>query len=346
MINNIHSQDKSLITVNSNVLRRTTNMITGIRPTGDLTIANYLGAIKPLLEKASQGTAVFVADLHALTDNEPSIIARYRFEIVKDYLALGVDPSSFYIYLQSSIGSETTKCANYLARLITVAELLRIPTLKDKLRGNLAPETANAALLGYPVLMAADIFLQDCNTVPVGEDQVAHLEIARELARRFNKRYGNVIHEPRPLELKTLRLLSLKGDGKMSKSNPAGAIFLTDTTDVIRKKIKAAETASPGEMTIKVENLDLMAQLLTIHNRKAQEEFQNLLRLHQAGEKVMGTFKSKLAEITVAFVSSFQSRRQAMTDDYVKEVLATGTEIAKKKAKSVIVKMESAMGFI
>jgi tryptophanyl-tRNA synthetase len=324
---------------------KTETMITGIRPTGDLTVANYLGAVQPLLDIAPAGTAIFVADIHALTDNEPTLVARHRMEIVKDYLALGVDPDRFYIYLQSAIGGETTLCASYLSRLVSVAELLRVPTLKDKLKATAAPETANAALLQYPVLMAADIFLQDASLVPVGQDQVAHLEMARDLARRFNKRYGNTLKEPRQSEINALRIAALKGEGKMSKSNPDGAIFLTDTPADIRKKVKSATTAMPGMRTPELENLLLIASLLTKKDDSSQEAIATLLGRHDSGEKVMGDFKEMLTEILTSFVSGFQERRRSYSDSHVQKILDGGSEKAKETARKMLLKMEIAMGF-
>jgi len=326
---------------------KTETMITGVRPTGGLTIANYLGAVQPLLDIAPAGTAIFVADVHALTDHEPAVVAKYRMEIVKDYLALGVDPERFYIYLQSAISAETTLCASYLSRLVSVAELLRVPTLKDRLKATAAPETANAALLQYPVLMAADIFLQDASIVPVGQDQVAHLEMARDLARRFNKRYGNgnVLKEPRPSQVDTLRIGSLKGEGKMSKSNPEGAIFLTDTPEEIRKKVKSATTAMPGARTPELENLILIATLLTKKGTPERKSIAILLAQHDRGEKVMGEFKVMLAEILVKFVSGFQDRRRACSDSQVRKILDAGSEKAKENARRILLKMEAAMEF-
>jgi tryptophanyl-tRNA synthetase len=320
-------------------------MITGVRPTGGLTIANYLGAVQPLLDIAPAGTAIFVADIHALTDNEPTLVAQHRMEIVKDYLALGVDPDRFYIYLQSAIGGETTLCASYLSRLVSVAELLRVPTLKDKLKATAAPETANAALLQYPVLMAADIFLQDASLVPVGQDQVAHLEMARDLARRFNKRYGYTLKEPKSSEVNALRIAALKGEGKMSKSNPEGAIFFTDTPVEIRKKVKSATTAMPGVRTPELENLILIATLLTEKGASDRESIATLLAQHDRGEKVMGEFKKLLIETLISFISGFQERRQLYSDLQVKKILKAGSEKAKRNARNMLLKMEAAMGF-
>jgi tryptophanyl-tRNA synthetase len=228
---------------------------------------------------------------------------------------------------------------------VSVAELLRVPTLKDKLKATAAPETANVALLQYPVLMAADIFLQDASLVPVGQDQVAHLEMARDLARRFNKRYGNTLKEPRPSEINALRIAALKGEGKMSKSNPDGAIFLTDTPVEIRKKVKSATTAMPGMRTPELENLLLIASLLTKKDDSSQEAIATLLGRHDSGEKVMGDFKEMLTEILTSFVSGFQERRRSYSDSHVQKILDVGSEKAKEIARKMLLKMEIAMGF-
>jgi len=213
---------------------------------------------------------VFVADLHAMTDNEPKIVKQYIYNVVADYLALGLDPDKTIIFLQSDIASEVTTLTAFLARLISVAELLRVPTLKEKLKKNAKPESANALLLLYPVMMASDILLQRAKLVAVGEDQMPHIELTRELARRFNKKYSKVFPIPKALEIKPLRILSLKGEGKMSKSKPEGAIFLTDDFDTVTRKIKNAETAFEGEMNKKLESLILIAKNLS--KSKAEQE--------------------------------------------------------------------------
>jgi tryptophanyl-tRNA synthetase len=319
-------------------------MVTGIRPTGDLTIGNYLGAVKPLLDNAPEGTGLFVADLHALTDNEPEVAIKYRKEVVKDYLALGVDPKKFYIYLQSAIAYEVYACMNYLSRLVSVSELMRVPTLKDKLKDVNKPEAANAALLMYPVMMTADIVLQSASFVPVGEDQVAHLEEARVLVRAFNKRYGDVLIEPKPLAMKALRVLSLNGSGKMSKSNPAGAVFLTDSEEVVVSKIKKAETANPGEMSDALENLILIAK--TIGNLESSLKVDEIIKEHLAGGQVMGKFKQLVTELTVNFTKNFQAKRAEYTDEVVEKILVEGKAIAKTNAVKVVSEMENGMKFV
>src|SRR3989338_6917737 len=168
-------------------------VVTGLRPTGDLSVANYVGGMKPILELQSDFEGeinLFVADLHALTDQEPDLVDATRMDTIRSFLAAGADPERVNMYLQSQIEGPTVVLSNYLDRHTSIAELLRNPTLKDKLKKDQSAESITVALGRYPILMAADIFVQDANKVPVGEDQVPHIEFARELARKFNKQYG------------------------------------------------------------------------------------------------------------------------------------------------------------
>ena len=312
-----------------------TEVLTGIRPTGDLTVANYLGAVMPIVELQKQGISplVFVADIHAMTDNEPATVKKYLHGIVADYIALGLDPQKTKIYLQSDIMGEVTTFTTLLARLVSVAELLRVPTLKDKLKNNARPETANALLLLYPVLMAADILLNRAKMVAVGEDQLPHMEVTRLLARRFNKRYGEILPIPQVLQVKTLRILSLKGEGKMSKTNPGGAIFLTDNAKTVAKKIKTAETAFEGAMNDKLESHILIAKELA-KTESERNEVDTIIKAHKNGKPVMGQFKQILTRIVQNFLDEFQAKRAEITRDpsYIPSILEEGAKVARGNA--------------
>lgn len=323
-------------------------LLTGIRPTGNLTVANYLGAVAPIVELQAQGVSpmVFVADLHAITDNEPATVRQYIHGAVADYIALGVDPRKAKIYLQSDIAGEVTTFTALLARLISVAELLRVPTLKDKIRNNSRPETANALLLLYPVLMAADILLNRAKKVPLGEDQLAHMEVTHLLARRFNKRYGEVLPIPQVLQVKSLRILSLKGEGKMSKTNPGGAIFLTDDMKTVANKIKTAETAFEGVMNEKLESHILLAKGLA-KTKSECDEVDAIIRAHKSGKPVMGRFKQILTRIVQNFIEEFQSKRAEITRDpsYIPSVLEEGAKAARENAIETLGEVKKALRF-
>jgi len=337
-LKNIQIQKKEVTAMKYKV-----EVLTGIRPTGDLTVANYLGAVVPVVELQAQGVSpvVFVADLHAITDNEPTTVRQYIHSVVADYIALGVDPKKAKIYLQSDIAGEVTTLTALLARHISVAELLRVPTLKDKLKANANPKTANALLLLYPVLMAADILLNRARKVPVGEDQLAHMEVTRLLARRFNKRYGEVFPVPEVLQVKSLRLLSLKGEGKMSKTNPRGAIFLTDDLKTVANKIKAAETAFEGIMNEKLESHILVAKGLA-KTESEREEVDAIIKAHKSGKPVMGQFKQLLTRIVQNFLGEFQEKKAEIVRDpfYIPSVLKEGAKVARENAIETLEEVE------
>ena len=197
-------------------------IITGFRPTSDLTVGNYLGAIKPVLEIQSDSKNdlyVFVADLHGLTDHDPRELAPYRTEVISDARALGLHHTRTSMYLQTDIESEVVQIANRISPYISVSELARTPNLKEKMqtavrKGDLDTEdatAANAALLNYPILMAADIFAQKTPLVAVGQDQEPHLELARVIARRFNKAFDtDILVEPQIFATNSLHILSLE----------------------------------------------------------------------------------------------------------------------------------------
>lgn len=322
-------------------------IFTGVRPTRDLTVANYIGAIKPFLElqkKKISPIVLFVADLHAMTDQDPRLARAYTFSILIDYLALGIDPKKVKIYLQSDIGKELSFLTLLLSREISVAELLRVPTLKEKIKASQKPEQANTMLFLYPLLMAADILAMRAEKVPVGEDQIPHLEICREIARKFNKKYGNVFVLPKPLLRKPVRILSLVGEGKMSKSKPEGAIFLTDSKEKLREKIRAAQTAFEGQMTPHLESLLLMG-IECAKDEKEKKELKELIERHLKGEKVMANFKEKIFSILANFLKEFQQKRKKISKekDLLQKILKEGKEFAKKISNYTLSKVKKVL---
>ena len=321
-------------------------VLTGIRPTGALTVANYIGAVMPIVRFQTQGLSpvVFVADLHAITDNEPNAVKQYIHGIVADCIALGVDPQKTKIYLQSDIEREIATFSAFLSRHISVAELLRVPTLKDKLKKNSAPETVNAFLLMYPVFMAADVLLNKARLVPVGEDQLAHMEIIRLLARRFNKKYGRILPAPKALRIKSIRILSMRGEGKMSKSNPNGAIFLTDNRSAVINKIKSAETAFEGVMSEKLKSHVLLAKKLA-KSESEHRKIDSIIRSHKNGKPVMKEFKQMLTHIVLNFLKKFQTKRAKIIRDpsYISSVLKDGKKVAKQNAVETLKEVKKAM---
>ena len=313
---------------------------TGIRPSGDLTVANFLGAVRPLIDlQQDHKTMVFVADLHALTDNEFDKVKHFTPEVVADYLALGLDPNKVDIFVQSELLGEVSALTLLLMRQMTVSQAIRVPALKDKLKDPDHPERANLLLACYPIMMASDILLQQASTVPVGEDQVAHLEVARKLAKDFNQAYGDVdtFVVPRVYAFKALRIRSLNGVGKMSKSQPEGAIFLTDSSEVAARKIKRAVTGMAGEMNELIQShIDLARGLNFDQDR--ERLLDEIVKSHMSGVSVMGDFKKLMTVIVTEFLENFQKKQQEILNNpaYVSSILDRGKKVAKRNASQTL----------
>ena len=320
--------------------------LTGLRPTSHLTVANYIGGVAPIIEaqKSGKRPMLFVADIHALTDKEPKEVKPYITGIVEDYIALGIDPELVDIFVQSDIWTPLSKLTFYFMRHVTVSELVRQPTLKDKLRTDQRPETANMMLACYPVLMAADILIQRTKEVPVGKDQAPHIEMTRLIAERFNDRYGDILYVPKLKQQEAVNIRSLKGEGKMSKTRPEGAIFLTDDNETVAKKIQKAETAFEGKMTEALESHINLAKHLSDHpsDRKLIDE---VIERHMAGKAVMGEFKKILIRIIQDFLKQYQERKQVFIPDkdYVPAVLKAGAKVANANAEETMSYVEQAL---
>lgn len=325
---------------------KNTKIVTGIRPSSNLTLANFIGSVMPLLQLQELGlpTSVFVATMHGLTDHEPKQIVPNVIEVAHDYLTLGLDPKKVTIFDQRDVRNEVALLKLYLERHVTIARMVRVPTLKEKLRQGQTPEQASALLAAYPIMMAADIFLQEATLVSVGKDQFSHMEVARELARNFNKKYGRTLFVPETMNQdEPVNILSLVGDGKMSKSKPEGAIFLTDNADTVRQKMKRAQTANPGERSEQIDSLTVLSKTLS-PDRTA--DIDAVLKQHNDGKKVMVNFKELMTEIILDFTISFQKRRQKISEEEVCKVLSEGGVVAKKRAQSTLRKVEIALGMI
>ncbi len=327
-----------------------TDIFTGMRPTSGMSIGNLIGAVKPILEivndKSLGRPMLFVADLHSLTTAEPSETQKNVLPVLKDYIAAGLDPENLDLFIQSQIMDEISKMTMYLSRLVTVSELLRIPTLKEKIRKGQTEMTAKSFLSLYPVLMAADILLQGSQYVPVGKDQYPHLEMTCYMVRRFNKKYGNVLLEPKPLdqgEPKTI--LSLTGNGsKMSKTEPNGAIILSDDINVSLKKLKKAKSAFAGEMNDDLRSLKHIADYIA--TKEENVEFDRLIKEHMEGKQIMGEFKDLLMSSMERFIKDFQSKKAEISDEYVLDLTKKGAQKARANAREVLREMEEAMGMV
>ena len=324
------------------------DVFTGIRPSGGLHIANVIGSVNTIvtLQKKEEigRPMVFVADLHALTDAEPKDTQKNVIEVVKDYIALGLDPKSCDIFIQSELIEEISELNLYLSRLITVSELLRVPTLKEKIKKNMEVSNASVLLAMYPIMMASDILLQKSKFVPVGQDQQAHIDIARYLARKFNKAYGETIPVPNILTLgEPERIKSLSGDGKMSKTNPSGAILLDDPIEVSLSKIKKAQSAFAGEMTDSLDSLIKIGKFVA--NEDEKEKIEEIVKRHMNGGNVMGEFKQVLSVAMQRYLKEFQEKKSKLSDSEIIKIVQDGGKIAKENAKETIKEVRRSMQF-
>jgi len=298
---------------------------TGVRPTADLTIANYIGAVKPILadEAAGSTSAVFLAELHATTTNRPAEVLQHSRELGRTLIASGVRGE---IYSQIQVSDLVSSAEMSLRGLTTVARVLRLPTLKEKVKQSDNVENASVALAMYPLLMASDIVLARPRVVPTGKDQKPHLEVTNELIRAFNREYQADLPVPVMREVELPNIMSLDGSGrKMSKSIPKGAIFLDDAPEAGRKKIMKATTASqPGpEMDAAIRNMLQITEGLTSEDLALLKELGEQVR---NGEPRMREFKDGVGDVVAEFLGDMQDRRNSISDADVAERIKRGSE--------------------
>jgi tryptophanyl-tRNA synthetase len=318
-------------------------IVSGIKPSGTLTLGNYIGAIRQFvqLQQKLDDTEffLFVADLHAITvEQDPTQLRRHIREIAAMYLACGLDKDKTVLFIQSEVKEHAE--LGYLLQCYTyMGELERMTQFKDKTKKQ---ETGiTSALFTYPALMAADIILYDADFVPVGEDQKQHLEITRDIATRFNNRYGDFFKVPEPMIPKIgARIMDLQNpDQKMSKSDASdkGYIALLDDPNLIVKKIKSAVTDSIGKVQYDPYNQPGVANLLQIYATLADREIPDIVTQYQnLGYK---EFKADLANIVVNTLVPIQQRfRDILNSDTLDQILDQGRlraqQVAYKKLEA------------
>ena len=313
-------------------------ILTGIKPTGQLTLGNYIGVLKNLPKMMDRGECIFfIADLHALTlPIEPETLRQNSIDLASFYLAAGLDPKKVTLFLQSSV-SEHAELNAIMQNYLYMGELSRMTQFKDK-ASKMNESAIGLGLFAYPVLMACDIILYDSDVVPVGEDQIQHVEITRDLVNRFNNRYGKVLQMPK-YEVRKVgaRIMSLSDPTvKMSKSDPKGDIFLKDDMKTVRKKIMSAVTDTGCEVKYDPENKPGISNLLTIYAaikdmsiEDAEKEFVG---------KRYGEFKTAVADAVVAELEPFQNRyKEIVENKEYEQVLKEGAVKAKKLAHETLV---------
>ncbi|WP_121089833.1 tryptophan--tRNA ligase [Helicobacter pylori] len=321
-------------------------VFSGIQPTGQIHLGNYLGAIKHWVEMQDEYENLFcVVNSHAITlPIEPTFLKSQTYELVKLLLACGISPKQSGLFIQSEV-DEHPALAWLLNCQVSMGEMQRMTQFKDKSLKN--PKSVNVGLFNYPILMASDILLYQSDLVPVGEDQKQHLELTRNIAEKFNRDFGDCFKVPEPLIAKVgARVMGLDDPKvKMSKSHKGAnhAIFLLDEPDIIVKKIKKAATDSMGVIAFDekregVFNLLNIYMLLSNESpEKIEERFKN---------KGYGDFKKELAEVMIQALKPIQERYKEISDDEVKAVLNCGVEKARPLARATYQKAKELMGLI
>ena len=311
-------------------------MLTGLQPTGVITLGNYIGAIRQMVEyQEAYNSILFIADMHAITmPIDSDTLAQNIRQLIALYIACGVDPEKNLIFLQSDNEyhaniSWMLECNTYFG------ELSRMTQFKDKSAKNV---NFSAGLFTYPVLMAADILAYDTNYVPVGIDQKQHVEIARDIAIRFNKKYGDTFVIPEPLiRAEGTKIMDLQDPTKkMSKSSESqkGVIRILDDANTIRKKINSAVTDSIGKVNYDPENQPGVTNLINIYmslSGKSKEEI-----VEEFADANYGTFKKAVGDLVAETFEKIQTRyNELINSDELDKILEDGKErsraIAKKK---------------
>lgn len=345
-------------------------IISGIQSSGRLHLGNYLGSISNFVKLQDfYETYLFVADLHAITvDFDPSIIYKNKLEIASTYLASGLDPNKVNIFIQSEI-YEHAMLGYILMCHTNLGELERMTQYKNKLENESLKQSNNTikiptGLLVYPTLMAADILLYQPNLVPVGADQKQHIELTRDIALRFNKKYGETFIIPEPLIPKSgSKIMDLTDPKKkMSKSskNSKGIIYLDDSIDEITEKIKIAKTDSFNKVKYNLIEQPSISNLMTIYLCSINDPINEKLRneMFKKNEDVTyedievkynnhdyRIFKIDLTKIVSSLIQTIQNRKREYMNNHIEEVLKMGKEKAKLIAKETLGNVYEKIGF-
>lgn len=348
-------------------------VLSGIRATGRLHLGNYLGAVKGMLELQNDPeyeTFYMVADVHTITTPyNVEELRKNRREVILDYLAAGLDPEKSVIFQQSEV-PEHLELAFYFSSVVTIAKMQHLPTFKEKVKQY--PEHATLALLNYPALMAADILIYKAEAIPVGIDQEPHLEVTREIARRFNQDYGTDFPEPKSFQTKGFYVPSLTGEGKMSKSVRGSYINLTDDLETIKQKIAKIPTDSGKGKINKRVNIDAndsskriskfdyvdgqggfvsegtcsLLQLVELFlGNETRIKYDNL---YESTGISYGKIKTELSEAIFNELKSIQEKRRDLENnpEYVDKVIREGNEKARKVASETILEVRRKMGLL
>ncbi|MBY0094193.1 tryptophan--tRNA ligase [Priestia megaterium] len=320
-------------------------IFSGIQPSGTITLGNYIGAMKQFVELQHDYNCHFcIVDQHAITTPQDRLALRKNIRsLAALYVAVGIDPAKSTLFIQSEVPAHTE--AGWMLQCVAyIGELERMTQFKDKSAGK---EAVSAGLLTYPPLMAADILLYNTDLVPVGEDQKQHLELTRDLAERFNKKYNDIFTIPEVRIPKVgARVMSLQDPTKkMSKSDPNQKAFITllDDAKTIEKKIKSAVTDSEGIVRYDKENKPGISNLLSIYSILSNKSIEDIETMYEG--KGYGDFKADTAKVVAEALAPIQERYYELVDSSeLDDILDQGADKANATANKMLRKMRNAMG--
>lgn len=322
-------------------------VFSGIQPSGTLTLGNYIGAMKHFVELQDTADCVFcVVDMHAITvPQDPVQLKQNTLNLAALYLAVGIDPAKSTLFVQSHVPAHA-ELGWILQCIAYFGELGRMTQFKDKSANK---DVVTAGLFTYPALMAADILLYQTDLVPVGEDQKQHLELSRDIAGRFNSKFGETFVIPEPMIPKVGgRIMSLENpEKKMSKSDESTGAFISmlDSPDVIRKKISRAVTDSGREVKYDVENKAAISNLMTIYSLCSNQSLAEIEALYDG--KGYGPFKKDLAEVVVSTLEPIQARHQQLLESgEVVDILQSGADKARDLSRATLKAVKEKLGFL
>ena len=330
--------------------KRKKRILTGDRPTGRLHIGHYFGSLKTRVEMQNTGkydTYILIADVQALTDNfeNPEKVRQNVRQVILDYLSIGIDPEKTTIYIQSMV-PETAELTVFYSNLVTIARLERNPTVKTELaqKRDVFGESVTYGFLGYPVSQAADITVVDGALVPVGEDQLPLIEQCREIVRKFNSIYGEVLTEPEAVLSSAKRIKGLDGNDKMGKSL-GNAIYLSDTEEEINKKVMSAVT-DPARIKKDDKGNPDVCMVAYYHKLfSTNEEVKTVCEECKAGVRGCVACKKQLAKNINEFLTPIREKRKYYEErpELVEKILRDGTEKTRQTARETMKKVKKAM---
>ena len=322
-------------------------IFSGIQPSGNLHLGNYLGAIRNWVKLQDQYDSIFcVVDLHAITvPQDPNDLRRRTLEVAKIYLAAGIDPQKCSLFIQSHV-KEHVELSWILNTIAKIPELEKMTQFKDK-SGKNGKESVGVGLFDYPVLMAADILLYDTELVPVGKDQKQHVELTRTLGERFNKKFGETFVIPKAYTTEVSENIMGLDDPtkKMSKSAKSeyNYMSLTDDTETVRRKIKKAVTDSGSEIVYR-DDKPALRNLINIYSLLSEKSTAEIEKMY-AG-KGYADFKADLADVVVSFIKPLQEKMSELTDEKVLKILKLGAETVRLLAQKKLDEVKKKIGFI